>query len=1133
MTDARVVEPFAIGSPLPDGVTVLEASAGTGKTYTIAALATLYVAEGLPLDQMLLVSFTRLSTGELRDRVRARLADAHLALEAAASGLGDARGDDLLRLLIDAPPDVLQRRRNHLARAVADFDAATITTTHQFCQEVLRGMGVTGDIDREYHFVEDSRDLIDEVVGDLYVRGFFENDPIFTPQEARAIVKLAIENPSTPIAPVENTATARARLGLALRAREAFDRRKRRAAAITFNDLLTRLRGLLEGSEGIAIAERLRRRYRVVLIDEFQDTDPDQWEIVRRAFGAPGGRLVLIGDPKQAVYAFRGADVYAYLAAVRAATTHRELNTNWRSDQGLIDAYDALFGGTRLGHPEIVYREVRAASANQEPRLRNAPVQAPLRIRLVRRDLSAIRTTPKGYIKLASAREHVLRDLVGEVVSLLRSDAQIECRTADGTPTGPPQRVGPSDLAVLVRTGYQARTIKAALEAAGVPAVVGGAGSVFDTESARHWLRLLEALERPQVASRARSAALTPLIGWSAEEIAGADDSRLELLHRRLHQWSGVLRTQGVAALAETVMLSEGVAARTLSHEDGERDLTDLRHIAELLHAAAVEGRMGTTALTGWMRRRIAGAADDGGIDERTRRMESDAAAVHVLTIHASKGLEFPIVFCPYLWEARGFNNVPAPVDFHDAMHDDDRTIDVGLEGDAYSMHRDGHRIEERGEELRLAYVALTRARHQAVVWWAGTWQGSDSVLSRLVFDRSDDGTINYQGSPPPSDAEAARRFRELADRSPGCVSVEEPEAPIAVRWERPARPDVTLSAARLDRDLDVHWRRNSYSAITAGAHELRVASEIEEAVGADDRAAEGPVSRSVADDAGEHHARVPILMGELPATARFGTFVHRVLELTDVDAPDLDAEIGLHVEEGLRRQRVDIGAPGELIAGLGAALETPLGPLVDDARLRDIAPRDRLTELTFELPLVGGDAPTGELAIDAIARLLEEHLAPGDPLAAYPARLADPSVRRVLRGYLTGTIDVVARLPGTDGRPRFAVIDYKSNRLTEPGATATAWDYRATVLAAEMLRGHYVLQALLYQVALHRYLRWRLPGYDPELDLAGVLYLFLRGMIGAETPVIDEAPTGVFAWRPAPALVVALSDLFDRGAPA
>lgn len=1115
-----IATPFDVGEPLPEGVTVLEASAGTGKTYTIAALATRYVAEGLPLDRLLLVSFTRAATGELRDRVRERLQRAQRDLAAVRRGDREPGADRLLALLAEGGATEVDERLDQLGRALADFDAATITTTHGFCQEVLGGLGVVGDLDREFRFLNDARDLTAEVVDDLYVRGFAEHPPELTRGEAAEIAALAVGNPSAPIADVvADLRAARLRRRLAQRIREEVEARKRRAAILTFDDLLTRLKATLRAPGRDVVAARLRRRYRVVLIDEFQDTDPDQWDIVREAFGGPGGRLVLIGDPKQAVYAFRGADVYAYLAAARDAGVRSTLDVNWRSDQGLIDAHDALFGGLRLGHPQIAYRRVRAAPGHQDPRLGGAG--APLRLRVLRRDMPGMSTTPRGYATVGPARALVARDVAAEVVALLSGEAEVEERDADGRELER-RPVRPEDLAVLVRWNREAHWVREALEAAEVPVVLNGAGSVFATESARDWLRMLEALERPSAPGRARSVALTPFVGWSTEEVADADADRWTALATQLHRWAGVLRGSGLATLAETVMGEQDVPARLLGRFDGERRLTDVRHVAELLHAAASDSELGTTALAAWLRRRIAGADEDAGVEERARRLESDAAAVQILTIHASKGLEFPIVLCPYLWDARGFRDAPSPVAYHDASHGDERRVDVAMQGREYLWHRDQQRIEERGEELRLAYVALTRARHGAIVWWSGTWTSRDSALGRMVFDRDEDGNVPPQGAAPPRDDDALRRFGELAALAPGCVAVEVARPPAAARWEPPAGETVELEAARLGRAIDARWRRTSYSALARDAPEARVGSEVEEEAGSDDVPALGPVGSGAGT--GQDADFLPEVAGpvvpldSMPAGARVGTLIHAVLERTDFTAGDLVANLRDRLDEALLHRPVAIGERGAVVAGLRAAIETPLGPLAAGRRLRDLARADRVAELTFELPLAGGDSPRGELSMTAIAALLAERLPADDPLAGYPARLADPALRQVLRGYLTGTIDVVARIDG-----RYAVLDYKTNRLAAPGQPLTAWHHRPAALAAEMQRSHYALQALLYCVALHRFLRWRLADYDPDRDLAGVLYLFLRGMTGADAP-----GAGVFAWRPPPGLVPALSDLLD-----
>jgi exodeoxyribonuclease V beta subunit len=1124
-TDAQ---PFDVRGPLPTGVTVLEASAGTGKTYTIAALAARYVADGVPLQRLLLVTFTRMATGELRERVRERLVSVEYELGRVIAGVRPS-ADEVVALLAEGTNKQVRQRRDNLAQALADFDAATIATTHGFCQEVLASLGIAGDIDPDTTFVEDTRDLVEEIVDDLYVRRFHTDDkpPPFTRAQASEIARVAVENPAAPIVSAKGD-TPQMRRRLAKAVRDEFEERKRRMAIMGYDDLLTRLKKTLDAQEGDAVAERLRTRWSVVLVDEFQDTDPVQWDIVRRAFGGGDSTLVLIGDPKQAIYAFRGADVYAYLDAARSAGARATLAINWRSDQGLIDAYDTTFGGAKLGNEGIVYRKVEAAAANQAPRLTGAPHAAPLRIRHVRRDDPGIALTPRGFANVNSAREHVATDVAQDLVELLASNARVECRTEDGR-TREHQDVSPGHVAVLVPTNRLAARIRDALDAAGIPAVINGAGSVFGTPAAREWLRLLEAIERPASPTRARAAALTCFLGWTTEQVAAAGEDGGEEIHRRLHDWARTLRVKGVASLTQTIMLSERLPRRVLARADGERRLTDLRHIAQLLHGAAAAEQMGTTALTAWLRRRIAEADQDTGDEERSRRLESDAEAVQVLTIHRSKGLEFPIVYLPFLWEPGRIPNGKQPVLFHDADAGDERTIDLALQGDDFRRHHEQAVVEQRGEDLRLAYVALTRAQHQAVVWWAGSWDSRHSPLGRLLFERDRDGNVAPHGSRVQTDLAAGERFAQLAADAPGCIAIERSTLGLPTQWTRPLDDAERLQAATFDRTLDRQWRRTSYSDITAGAYEPWVASEPEDAAVVID---EPPAPIRPLAEGGESKRAGPLatpsLLGEMPVGLRVGTLVHHVLEATDFAAADLGTELHAHIAKAQARRSVDIGDPVMVVAGLRAALETPLGPILDNVRLRDIPRKDRRDELDFELPLAGGDEPRGQFALSALGDVLREHLPDDDPLAGYADRLDDPALRRSVRGYLTGSLDLVLRTHAADGTPRFAVVDYKTNWLAPPDVALTAWHHRPAALAAEMRRAHYGLQALLYTAALHRYLRWRLPGYDPERHLAGVLYLFLRGMTGPVTPTVDGAPCGVFAWRPTPQFVEALSDALD-----
>jgi exodeoxyribonuclease V beta subunit len=274
----------------------------------------------------------------------------------------------------------------------------------------------------------------------------------------------------------------------------------------------------------------------------------------------------------------------------------------------------------------------------------------------------------------------------------------------------------------------------------------------------------------------------------------------------------------------------------------------------------------------------------------------------------------------------------------------------------------------------------------------------------------------------------------------------------------------------------------------------------------------------------------VALALASMPGGTLVGTVVHEVLRHTAFEAGDLAAEVDRALQQEEKRRNLDLGNRADVIAGLCGAIESPLGPMVGDVRLRDVARADRLDELGFELPLVGGDAADAAIRLDVadVADLLDAHLVPGDPVRAYAERLRAASLRGILRGYLTGSLDLVFR-----HEERYVLADYKTNKLCGPEETLTSWHYRPEALQAEMCDVHYPLQALLYSVALHRYLRWRMPGrYQPEHHLGGVLYLFLRGMSAVEAVRFDGQPCGVWSWRPPASLVEALSDLFDEGRP-
>ena len=458
----------------------------------------------------------------------------------------------------------------------------------------------------------------------------------------------------------------------------------------------------------------------------------------------------------------------------------------------------------------------------------------------------------------------------------------------------------PGHIAVLVRVNSHAVLVRDALQAAGVPAVIGGSVSVFATKSATEWLRLLEALERPTARDRASLAALTCFIGWTPERVATATEEEWEDLHWSLHRWAALLRDEGIASLYETVSGSHDVPARVLAGTAGERFMTDLRHIGQLLHEAGVSEGLGPTAMATWLGRRIHDADKDTDNEERARRLESDAAAVQVITIHRSKGLEFPIVLCPYMWDGRPQKN-DVPV-FHDPHNGHRRTIDVGQDGKGFPVHQKMEFEEGRGEDLRLLYVALTRARTSCgpLVGRRAGQRALAALPASLRSGRPWHGQRVRAGRHTDDEVEAA-----FVGLDP-LVGVERVGQPAGGRWHPDPGNPPDLEPAVFDRLLDVGWRRVSYSGITRALHdEPAVGSEPELELTSDEETSAAPPSGSTEPTTG---TRVALHLGAMPGGALVGTVVHGVLERTDFAAPDLDAEIRDALAKELAWHNVDLG---------------------------------------------------------------------------------------------------------------------------------------------------------------------------------------------------------------------------------
>ncbi|MFV0318650.1 MAG: UvrD-helicase domain-containing protein [Microthrixaceae bacterium] len=1202
----------------------LEASAGTGKTHALSTIAARAIAEdALPLRELLVVTFTRAAAAELRDRLRSRLGEFAVALEA------DEDPDDALLVSLRATDRELRAQR--VRAGIADFDAATITTIHGFAQQVIGTLGSTAGSDPDAVLVEDTRELVTQAATDVLTAEVLTNtDHAFDLIDLEVLTRgslLRINNPASrtepsidqlSLAPVgqrsaqqHTDATAARLVELVDQVVDRVERHRRRVGTLSFDGLLVSLRRILaDRLNGTAARKVLQARYSLALIDEFQDTDPVQWEVFDSLFGAaptdpagaaptdpagagPGSAsvhahpdrqrsMVMVGDPKQAIYAFRGANVHTYLQAVREPGTElRNLMTNWRSDPDLIEATAVLLRGTTFGSEEIGFHDVRSAAANEGRRMTHvegAPLPA-VSLRLTIGDAVERYKRSEQITKVGSAVSATFADLARHIRDLLETalipDTAIELD--DGLP--PPQRrLRPDDVAVLISKNVFGPQVREALGALGIPAVISRGDSVLNSEAATHWHRLLAALAQPSNPRRVRAACTTWFVGADAPGIAAIADEDLIAHQERLSAWGSVLSRDGVAAMVGRIFADTSVAERVLRLPQGERHMTDLDHLAELL-CGAVSSNTGPAGLLEAFED-LGIRSDDGDpdTDMAARRVESEAAAVQIMTTFVAKGLEFPVVCCPTLWDSAGTTTETDFIWWDEA--EGSRVVDLApklnwASKDDHDERKALAEAELAGTNLRLLYVALTRARHHSAIWWSPTQAAWKTGLAKVLFARDESGAIDADAFTAPQvealDIGTSReRLEAIASATGGTIDVVEVGASEQAADKRPWLRDDTgdqpdLETSELDRRLDRTHRRWSFTAIAARRDQSRnrgfddegdsVGDGLSEDEGdeTDPDVADTPVphGETSADPAtrtrGDHTGTAgdDLPLGSIAGGTTFGTLVHEVLERVDFTSPALADDLSELIAQRLRFNPWPLDR-SQLTDGLVAVIDTPLGALFGDRALRSLAPADRLDELDFDL-LVGHNDPTGvdlghtpgardpdaghaaaqragSVTDRSIGALVAEHLDEHDPYRRWAAQLADGAAHSRLAGHLTGSIDLVARVGGGTEPDRFVVVDYKTNRLTPDSGEPTPELFEPDRLPEHMAHSDYPLQALLYSVALHRYLRWRIRDYDPEVHLGGIAYMFVRGMAGPDTPTHDGVPNGLAVWRPPCALIEDLS---------
>jgi len=866
---------------------------------------------------------------------------------------------------------------------------------------------------------------------------------------------------------------------------------------------------------------------------------------------------------------------------------------NYRSDQRLIDALNHLMDRRGFfGEEGIEYVEVEAAGRGQAPedRLRPQapfadPAAAPLQLRFVDQRITGAREVSDDDPRVTRGVLDTLVPLcvADDIVALLESGTRLlepgdEEADDDGF-----RPLRPGDIAVLTRTGRQANAIQAALDGVSVPSVLQGADSVLASQEALDLQLWLEALASPGRHRPARTAATARLFGRDAGLLAGVDAEQPDALARwetwsdRLSQWRERFVEQGFVAtlrqaLEEDLLPGpdgdmEDVTTRLLRRPDGERFLTNLWHVAELVHQAESGSRLGLPGLLAWLQRQRM----DTTVDARTAemRLERDDDAVKVLTMHKAKGLQFSVVFAPYLWSGR----LPDPGDpVHVVPRAEDpafRICDVregAQKADTVQRAVD----EARKDAIRLLYVAMTRARCRLVAHVGHINNLENSPVAPVFHGDPRDGEgdrITCGIARTGAGSLRSALWEDLEDLAAGSGAAREDGArtialshcvpPARRPWRKAEPPDQRLANRDFLRvGLGSPWKRHSYSALTRGKSVTYVTPQGEREGFDADAGTSGDAAETSIDpwapkyDLSDHAEDVPL--APFPAGADAGTFLHEVLEQADFgsahpDAPTDDGPASLRrlLAELLPQHGFDVDTwQAPLCAGLIQALRTPLRAALGQTRLCDIPRSSRLDELRFDFPIAGGDrfrrgASEQPVTSDDLVRALHARLRPdirpaGDEATIRRAYLEGLARFGELAGFMTGSIDLVFRHP-VNGHPQWFVVDYKSNRLDPRHERRCPIEHFCREgMRYEMEQHHYYLQYHLYAVALHRLLRSRMgEAYDYDRDIGGVYYLFLRGMIGPDTPSEGTHGHGCFFDKPPRAVIEALDAMFEDPATA
>jgi len=1194
-----------LDSPL-EGTNLIEASAGTGKTYAIAGLfLRLLLEKRLSVKEILVVTFTEAATGELRDRIRSKLREAVFVFSGRQT-------DDVFLTGLAKRHKSSKNALGYLKAALRTFDQAAIFTIHGFCMRTLRENAFESGSLFDTELVADQENLKREIVDDFWRRHFCQASPLFinyamsnqiSPDKLLSFLGNRTGQPYLKIVPrvdlpdfsleakefqecfekvqrswptarpyveqvlLNDEGLNRQKYGkakipswiqamesyltfgennpvlfkefekftadeiarsmkkgytpashaffelcqehlekqaalqgvfelrllalkgkLLLYAKDELARRKMDRNIQSFDDLLFSMYGALEKRGSEELIESLKRKYKAALIDEFQDTDPIQYAIFKSIFGDKKSLLFYIGDPKQAIYGFRGADIFAYMDASKDVQCRFTLGENWRSEPDLITATNAIFANADrpFVYEQIPFqRATPATGRSPEYLIMGKHAGPPLQLWFVNagKFMESGRPVTRGQ-----AYELIPRAVASEISRLLGLGRDHKAVIGKN-----PLRE--KDIAVLVRTNAEARMIQDALAALRIPSVLYSTGNLFDTHEALEVERVLGGIAEPNNEKLLRAALSTDMIGFKGEDLFHLlnDETGWGRWPVKFRAYHDLWNERGFIQMFRYLLLDEKVLTRLMALPDGERRNTNLLHLSEVLHKVSIENKLNMARLLKWLAEQKDSSTPRS--EEHQLRLESDKNAVKVITVHKSKGLEYPVVFCPFAWGGSRIKNAKEPFMFHDELDNMRLTLDLGSE--QMEANRVLGEKEQLAENLRLLYVALTRAKNRCYLVWGRFKKAETSAPAYLFHQPETLGEENLMNAVEEKfkvldDEGILKDLTVLLDRAGGTIKLSDMPIDAGDDYSPLTKETETLSCLKFSGNIDRRWCVSSFSSLVSG--------KLHPADLADHDSLSRPDDLSLMNFRESGSEEEPSGIFAFPKGAKAGTLLHDLFERLDFTQKDASPIEDLVINK-LLEYGFELSWQTILCDTIQKVLSFQLIPDNRDFTLSRLTNQDRLNEMEFYFPLKS-------ITSETFGSLFKRYGGP-DLSAGFPECIERLTFSPV-KGFMKGFIDMVFQF-----QDRFYLVDWKSNFLG-----SQVQDYDQGKLVEVMRNEFYVLQYHIYCVALHQYLKARLSNYDYQRHFGGVYYIFVRGvdpMVGPEY--------GVYRDKPASAVIAALAE--------